>query len=108
YQVRVLIAGAKLIVEEAKKQRKTSTDTGGLINKASCSKPERINGKRTSNVHWQGSKNRYQIGDIIEKRNVKKQTGKSIKTKAMGGVNREIRQWQNKIFVTIKRTLKRL
>lgn len=58
-QDKALIAGAKVIVEEVKKQLKPSKDTGALINEVSLSKPEWINGKRTITVHWRGSKDRY-------------------------------------------------
>ncbi|RZH97495.1 hypothetical protein EIG99_14940, partial [Staphylococcus condimenti] len=46
-QDKALIAGAKVIVEEVKKQLKPSKDTGALINEVSFSKPEWINGKLT-------------------------------------------------------------
>lgn len=39
-QGKALIAGAKVIVEEVKKQLKPSKDTGALINEVSFSKPE--------------------------------------------------------------------
>lgn len=42
-QDKALIAGAKVIVEEVKKQLKPSKDTGALINEVSFSKPEWIN-----------------------------------------------------------------
>lgn len=105
-QDKALIAGAKVIVEEVKKQ--LSKDTGALINEVSFSKPEWINGKRTITVHWRGSKDRYKIVHLIEYGHVQKGTGKFIKPKAMGGVNRAIRQGQNKYFETLKRELKKL
>ena len=49
-QDKALIAGAKVIVEEVKKQLKPSKDTGALINEVGFSKPEWINGKRTITV----------------------------------------------------------
>ncbi|WP_410540961.1 hypothetical protein [Staphylococcus aureus] len=107
-QDKALIAGAKVIVEEVKKQLKPSKDTGALINEVSFSKPEWINGKRTITVHWRGSKDRYKIVHLIEYGHVQKETGKFIKPKAMGGVNRAIRQGQNKYFETLKRELKKL
>ncbi|HDK9419733.1 TPA: HK97 gp10 family phage protein [Staphylococcus aureus] len=107
-QDRALIAGAKVIVEEVKKQLKPSKDTGALINEVSFSKPEWINGKRTITVHWRGSKDRYKIVHLIENGHIQKGTGKFIKPKAMGGVNRAIRQGQNKYFETLKRELKKL
>ena len=100
-QDKALIAGAKVIVEEVK-QLKPSKDTGALINEVSFSKPEWINGKRTITVHWRGSKDRYKIVHLIEYGHVQKETGKFIKPKAMGGVNRAIRQGQNKYFETLK------
>ncbi|MCC5350697.1 hypothetical protein LMQ05_10285 [Staphylococcus aureus] len=106
-QDKALIAGAKVIVEEVKKQLKPSKDTGALINEVSFSKPEWINGKRTITVHWRGSKDRYKIVHL-EYGHVQKGTGKFIKPKAMGGVNRAIRQGQNKYFETLKRELKKL
>lgn len=84
-QDKALIAGAKVIVEEVKKQLKPSKDTGALINEVSFSKPEWINGKRTITVHWRGSKDRYKIVHLIEYGHVQKGTGKFIKPKAMGG-----------------------
>lgn len=100
-QDKALIAGAKVIVEEVK-TTKALKDTGALINEVSFSKPEWINGKRTITVHWRGSKDRYKIVHLIEYGHVQKGTGKFIKPKAMGGVNRAIRQGQNKYFETLK------
>lgn len=107
-QDRALIAGAKVIVEEVKKQLKTSKKTGALINEVTYNKPEWIKGKRTITVHWRGPKDRYRLVHLIENGHVQKGTGKFIKPKAMGGVNRAIRQGQNQYFDTLKRELKKL
>ncbi|UFA53859.1 HK97 gp10 family phage protein [Staphylococcus aureus] len=107
-QDKALIAGAKVIVEEVKKQLKPSKDTGALINEVIYTEPEWIKGKRTITVHWRGPKDRYKLVHLIENGHVQKGTGKFIKPKAMGGVNRAIRQGQNKYFETLKRELKKL
>ncbi|MBH4787387.1 HK97 gp10 family phage protein [Staphylococcus aureus] len=107
-QDRALISGAKVIVEEVKKQLKPSKDTGALINEVTFTEPEWIKGKRTITIHWGGPKERYRLVHLIENGHVQKGTGKFIKPKAMGGVNRAIRQGQNKYFETLKRELKKL
>ncbi|SGX20311.1 HK97 gp10 family phage protein [Staphylococcus argenteus] len=107
-QDRALISGAKVIVKEIKKQLKASKDTGALINEVSFTEPETIKGKRTVTIHWKGSRNRYVIVHLVENGHVQKGTGKFIKPIAMGGVNRAIRQGQNKYFETLKRELKKL
>ncbi|UFA56486.1 HK97 gp10 family phage protein [Staphylococcus aureus] len=107
-QDRALIAGAKVIVEEVKKQLKPSKKTGALINEVTFTDPEWIKGKRTITIHWRGPKERYGLVHLIENGHVQKGTGKFIKPKAMGGVNRAIRQGQNEYFETLKRELKKL
>ncbi|HGN7118099.1 TPA: HK97 gp10 family phage protein [Staphylococcus aureus] len=107
-QDRALIAGAKVIVEEVKKQLKPSKDTGALINEVTYTEPEWIKGKRTITVHWRGPKDRYKLVHLIENGHVQKGTGKFIKPKAMGGVNRALRQGQSQYFETLKRELKKL
>ncbi|HDG6366741.1 TPA: HK97 gp10 family phage protein, partial [Staphylococcus aureus] len=87
-QDKALVAGAKVIVEEVKKQLKPSKNTGALINEVSYSEPEWIKGRRTITVHWRGPKDRYRLVHLIENGHVQKGTGKFIKPKAMGGVNR--------------------
>ncbi|HDF8572447.1 TPA: HK97 gp10 family phage protein [Staphylococcus aureus] len=107
-QDKALVAGAKVIVEEVKKQLKPSKNTGALINEVSYSEPEWIKGRRTITVHWRGPKDRYRLVHLIENGHVQKGTGKFIKPKAMGGVNRAIRQGQRRYFETLKRELKKL
>ncbi|BBL16712.1 TPA: HK97 gp10 family phage protein [Staphylococcus aureus] len=107
-QDKALVAGAKVIVEEVKKQLKPSKNTGALINEVSYSEPEWIKGRRTITVHWRGPKDRYRLVHLIENGHVQKGTGKFIKPKAMGGVNRAIRQGQRQYFETLKRELKKL
>ncbi|WP_370882790.1 hypothetical protein [Staphylococcus aureus] len=107
-QDRALIAGAKIMVEEVKKQLKPSKKTGALINEVTFTDPEWIKGKRTITIHWREPKERYRLVHLIENGHVQKGTGKFIKPKAMGGVNRAIRQVQNKYFETLKRELKKL
>ncbi|HDI7688876.1 hypothetical protein GZ142_09570 [Staphylococcus aureus] len=106
-QDKALVAGAKVIVEEVKKQLKPSKNTGALINEVSYSEPEWIKGKRTITVHWRGPKGRYRLVHLIENGHVQKGTGKFIKPKAMGGVNRAIRQGQSQYFEMLKRELKK-
>ncbi|HCD5890171.1 TPA: HK97 gp10 family phage protein [Staphylococcus aureus] len=107
-QDRALIAGAKVIVEEVKKQLKASKDTGALISEVGYTEPEWIKGKRTVTIRWRGPFERYRIVHLIENGHTQKGTGNFIKPKAMGGVNRAIRQGKNKYFETLKRELKKL
>ncbi|WP_279750777.1 HK97 gp10 family phage protein, partial [Staphylococcus aureus] len=78
-QDRALIAGAKIIVEEVKKQLKPSKKTGALINEVTFTDPEWIKGKRTITIHWRGPKERYRLVHLIENGHVQKGTGKFIK-----------------------------
>ncbi|WP_457803520.1 hypothetical protein [Staphylococcus aureus] len=107
-QDKALIAGAKVIVEEIKKQLKPSEDSGALISEIGRTEPEWIKGKRTVTIRWRGPFERFRIVHLIENGHVEKKLGKFVKPKAMGGINRAIRQGQNKYFETLKRELKKL
>lgn len=58
--------GAKVFVQELKKEFQSFRDTGASIDEITISPPMTIGGVRTIKIHWKGPKNRYRIIHLNE------------------------------------------
>ena len=104
---KALIAGAKVIIDEIKRQLKPSERSGALIDEITHSEPYWSGGKRTVRIMWEGPNNRYTLVHLIEYGHFGKH-GFFVKPKAQGGINRAVKQGQRKYTETVKRELKKL
>lgn len=81
-----LMAGAKVFVEELRRQFESFKDTGASLEEITISKPMLIKGVRTIKVHWRGPKGRYRIIHLNEWGTVK-----NPNPKGKGAVARALR-----------------
>lgn len=61
-----LKAGAKVFVEELKRQLETFKDEGYTIEEVTISEPFTLNGERLIKIHWKGPHGRYRIIHLNE------------------------------------------
>ncbi|MCA1029364.1 hypothetical protein LCM23_25465 [Cytobacillus kochii] len=63
---KALKRGARVFVEELKRQFESFRDKGGSIEEITISEPMTIAGTRTIKIHWRGPKGRYRIIHLNE------------------------------------------
>ncbi|MBN6887021.1 hypothetical protein ACUXCC_002031 [Cytobacillus horneckiae] len=63
---KALKRGARVFVEELKRQFASFKDTGASIEEITISEPITIAGVRTIKIHWRGPKGRYRIIHLNE------------------------------------------
>lgn len=63
---RALKAGAKVFVEELRRQLLTFKDTGATVDEVTITGPMTQGGERIIKIHWKGPKNRYAIIHLNE------------------------------------------
>lgn len=90
---KALKEGAKVFVDELKRQFARWKDTGASYDEITVSDIVVINGARTIKIHWRGPKNRYRIIHLNEWGTVKNPNpaGKGSIAKALRNAEKEYR-----------------
>lgn len=65
-QDRALMAGAKVFVEELRRQFESFKDTGASLKEMTIGNPETVGGQRRISIFWKGPKNRFRIIHLNE------------------------------------------
>ena len=102
-QDRALIAGAKVFVEELKRQFESFKDTGASLNEITISEPETVGGERRVSIFWKGPKNRFRIIHLNEFGTVK-----NPNPAGKGAIARAMRNAEGAYRATVKRELEAL
>ncbi|MCD9065986.1 hypothetical protein LQ944_02475 [Staphylococcus pasteuri] len=96
-----LIAAGKVILEAVKANIRYFRDTGAEYGEVKLSKPMWENGARSIRLYWEGEKHRYAIVHLNEK-GFHNKSGKFIKPKGMGAIDKAIRSARNTFYKVIQ------
>ncbi|MGP9039815.1 hypothetical protein [Cytobacillus kochii] len=99
---RALLAGARVFVEELKRQFSTFKDEGYSIEEITISEPIWVAGKRTVKIHWRGPHGRYRIIHLNEWGTVN-----NPNPRGKGAIARAMRNAENAYREAIKREIRR-
>lgn len=98
---RALKAGAKVFVEELKRQLETFKDEGYTVEEVTISEPFTQNGVRTIKVYWKGPKGRFRIIHLNEWGTVK-----NPNPRGKGKIALALRNAEKAYREAIKKTIK--
>lgn len=99
-QDKALQEGAKVFVEELKRQFETFKDTGASIDEITISEPTSFGKDRRVTVHWKGPKSRYRVIHLNEFGTVN-----NPNPKGKGAVARALRNAEKAYVRTVKREM---
>lgn len=95
-----LLAGARVFVQELKRQLETFRHKGGTIEEVTLSEPMDENGVRVVKVHWRGPRGRYRIIHLNEWGTVK-----NPNPRGKGAIARALKNCEKEYRAAIKRAL---
>lgn len=99
---RALLAGARVFVEELKRQFATFKDQGYSLEEITISEPTGKAGQRTVKIHWRGPHNRYRIIHLNEWGTVN-----NPNPRGKGAIVKAMRNAENAYREAVKRELRR-